>query len=118
MVFATLSSVRPRPACSTFEARNTKAMEMNCFRSKLLSSEVFSASKLDVDDFAEQLQQCIAGVLDKLALHVLSRRATITCASYVKDAANTIACSVVGSRLKYVCNAIFYEMTESNLNRL
>ena len=35
--------------------------------SNMLASEVFTTPKLDVDDFAEQLQQCVSGLLDKLA---------------------------------------------------
>ena len=67
MVSTTLLLVKPRPACSTFEDRNIMAMDMNCFGLDLLSLEVLSKPKLDVNDFVEQLQQCITGVLDKLA---------------------------------------------------
>ena len=35
--------------------------------SNMLASEVFSTPKLNVDDYAEQFQQFVSGLLDKLA---------------------------------------------------
>lgn len=61
------SLAKPQQSCSTFEARSIKATNMNCFRSIMLTSEEFTGPKFGVDDFAEQLQQRVIGVVDKLA---------------------------------------------------
>ena len=67
VVTATLSSAKLHPACISHEVRNIKAMDMKAFRTKLLASSVYTAPMTSTNDYAEQLRQCVVGVLDQLA---------------------------------------------------
>ena len=67
LVTATLSAAKPRAECTSFEARNIKGMDLNAFRSKLLSSSAYTAPKTKIDDYADQLRECVVGILNQLA---------------------------------------------------
>ena len=76
MVTATLTDTMPCPVRTSHVIRNSKVMDMDAFRSRLLASPVYTAPKTSTDEFAGRLRESVVGVLDQLAP---SRKLTERC---------------------------------------
>ena len=55
-----------RPTSTTFDFRNIKYINVNVFRSTLLSSVVYTLPKPGTNDYAVKFCDCISGILDEL----------------------------------------------------
>ena len=76
VIISTSALARPDPVCQTCDTRKFMALDLNAFRSKLRQLAVFTAPCTDMNGFADQLRDCISGILDVLVQH---RRMTKRC---------------------------------------
>ena len=67
IVVTTLQGTRPRLETVMFESRNSKAIDINTFKSQLLASDVYNATKSGTNEFAAQLRDCVTEILHELA---------------------------------------------------